>query len=655
MRISDLETPTISASSAVSDSVTSSSQSQPLLLHAVAAALNDSNWSHELSVTDTQLSPGAMPHLTVGLSCQESEEEWSKVRRRNMKKAVRRGKEKRGQTEPSSHGMLPLLQATTGREQKPASFGEAYPGVESLLRKLTSTAVIQPDSRTLSEDSKTSTPPPQGDGPAKVKQKLPLLTIENNHPHPPPPPPPPPVLQHPLRQLPQVAWTSSHIPTHVPSPICHQPAVCSQTKPQTQADSYIPPPASYRVPPQPAIPQLTEFTLPNVPIQPFVPQLVPPTIVQPHPSTKSSPPPLLSLTGPLTKMRQEGYQLLQLPIHSEGDHQKREVVTKASSSLRGNRSSVREKRRARVRLDASQQPHSASPQPRPVAGSLLPHSTKQMQHQTENESSPIVRGTGSSPQPLPDTGDHSCTPDCSENVAAATKKGLPVCTPCLPTDAKSNHSGTDPPLTTAAVRQMSVLQDSATQTLSITSTDTTSLSPTSSSYSIRLEQYCDPLASPAGKVAQPLVSTGVQVSPSPVNELPPAMASVGGDQYISVDDIEEEEEMEEQDTIVEEEKEHEEEEEEQIPSAWSSVSDVSTAREEEEEEESRPAHVLPMANNWMKVPLSSQQPEFGERKKEGPTRRELLQRFRVIDEKLSAIERSAGVVASEMEGTRQVS
>ena len=130
------------------------------------------------------------------------------------------------------------------------------------------------------------------------------------------------------------------------------------------------------------------------------------------------------------------------------------------------------------------------------------------------------------------------------------------------------------------------------------------------------------------------------------------MASVGGDKYISVDDIEEEEEMEEQDTIVEEEKEKEEE---QIPSAWSSVSDVSTVREEEDEEESRPAHVLPMANNQMKVPLSSQQPEFGERKKEGPTRREILQRFRVIDEKLSAIERSAGVVASEMEGTRQVS
>ena len=124
------------------------------------------------------------------------------------------------------------------------------------------------------------------------------------------------------------------------------------------------------------------------------------------------------------------------------------------------------------------------------------------------------------------------------------------------------------------------------------------------------------------------------------------MASVGGDQYISVDDIEEEEEVEEQDTIVEEE--------EQMLSAWSSVSDVSTAREEEEEE-SRPAHVLPMANNQMRVPLSSQQPEFGERKKEGPTRGEILQRFRVIDEKLSAIERSAGVVASEMEGTRQVS
>ena len=131
------------------------------------------------------------------------------------------------------------------------------------------------------------------------------------------------------------------------------------------------------------------------------------------------------------------------------------------------------------------------------------------------------------------------------------------------------------------------------------------------------------------------------------------MASVGGDQYISVDDIEEEEEVEEQDTIAEEEE--EEEEEEQIPSAWSSVSDVSTAREEEEEEEIRPVHVLPMANNRMRVPLSSQQPEFGERKKKGPTKREILQRFRVIDEKLSAIERSAGVVASEMEGTRQVS
>ena len=654
MRISDLETPTISASSAVSDSVSSSSQSQPLLLQAVAAALNDSDWSHELSVTDTPLSPGAMPCLSVGMSAQESEEEWSKVRGRNMKKAMRRGKEKTGRTKPSSHGMLPLLQATTGREQKPASFGEAYPGVESLLRKLSSTAVIQPDSHTLSEDSKTSTPPQ--DGPAKVKQKLPLLTIKDNHP--PPSQPPPPVLQHPPRQLPQVAWTSSHIPTNAPPPTCHQPAVCSQTKPQTQADSYIPPPASYRVPPQSTMPQLTEFTLPNVPIQPFVPQLVPPTVVQPHPSTKSPPPPLLSLTGPLTKMRQEGYQLLQLPIHSEGDHQERDVVTKASSSLRGNRSSVREKRRVRVRLDTSQQPHSASPQPRPVAGSLLPHSTKQMQHQMENESACIIRSSGSSPQPLPDTGDHLCTPDCSENVAAATKKGLPVRTPCLPMDAKSNHSSTSPPLATAAVRQPSVLQDSATQTLSITSTDTTSLSPTSSSsYSIKLEQYCDPLASP-GKVAQPLVSTGVQVSPLPVNELPPAMASVGGDQYISVDDIEEEEEMEEQDTIVEEEKKEEEEEEEQIPSAWSSVSDVSTAREEEEEEEeeeSRPVHVLPMANNRMRVPLSSQQPEFGERKKEGPTRREILQRFRVIDEKLSAIERSAGVVASEMEGTRQVS
>ena len=650
MHISDLETPTISASSAVSDSVSSSSRSQPLLLQAVAAALNDSDWSYELSVTDTQLSPGAMPRLNVGMSAQESEEEWSKVRGRNMKKAMRRGKEKRGRTEPSSHSMLPLLQATTGREQKPASFGEAYPGVESLLRKLSSTAVKQPDSHTLSEDFKTSTPP--RDGPARVKQKLPLLTIENNHPPPPPlPPPPPPVLQHPPRQLPQVAWTSSHIPTNAPPPTCHQPAVCSQTKPQTQADSYIRPPAGYSVPPQPTIPQLAEFTLPNVPIQPFVPQLVPPTIVQPHPSTKSSHPPLLSLTGPLTKMRREGYQLLQLPIHSEGDHQKREVVTKASSSLRGNRSSVREKRRARVRLDTSQQPHSASPQPRPVAGSILPHSTKQMQHQMENESACIITSSGSSPQPLPDTVDHLCTPDGSENVAAETKKGLPVCTPCLPTDAKSNHSGTSPPLTTAAVRQTSVLQDSATQTLSITSTDTTSLSPTSSSYSIRLEQYCDPLASPTGKVAQPLVSTGVQVSPHPVSELPPAMASVGGDQYISVDDIEEEEEVEEQDTIVEEEK--EEEEEEQIPSAWSSVSDVSTAREEEEE--SGPAHVLPMANNRMKVPLSSQQPEFGERKKEGPTRREILQRFRVIDEKLSAIERSAGVVASEMEGTRQVS
>ena len=643
MHISDLETPTISASSAVSDSVTSLSQSQPLLLQAVAAALNDSDWSYELSVTDTQLSPGAMPRLNVGMSAQESEEEWSKVRGRNMKKAMRRGKEKQGQTEPSSHGMqLPLLQVTTSREQKPASFGEAYPGVESLLRKLSSTAVIQPDSHTLSEDSKTSTPP--RDGPAIVKQKLPLLTIENNHPR--PSQPPPLVLQHTSRQLPQVAWTSSHNPTHAPPPTCHQPALCSQTKPQTQVDSYIPPPASYRVPSQPTMPQLTEFTLPNVPIQPFVPQLVPPTIVQPHPSTKSSPPPLLSLTGPLTKMRQEGYQLLQLPIHSEGGYQKRDVVTKASSSLRGNRSSVREKRRARVQLDTSQQPHSASPRPHPVASSLLSHSTKQMQHQMDNESTHIIRGTGSSPQPLPDTSDHLCTPEYSENVAAATKKGLPVHTPCLPTDAKSNHSSTSPPLATAAVRQTSVLQDSATQTLSITSTDTTSLSPTSSSYSIRLEQYCDPLASP-GKVAQPLVSTGVQVSPLPVNELPPAMASVGGDQYISVDDIEEEEEMEEQDTIVEEE-------EEQMLSAWSSVSDVSTAREEEEEE-SRPAHVLPMANNRMKVPLSSQQPEFGERKKEGPTRREILQRFRVIDEKLSAIERSAGVVASEMEGTRQVS
>ena len=43
-----------------------------------------------------------------------------------------------------------------------------------------------------------------------------------------------------------------------------------------------------------------------------------------------------------------------------------------------------------------------------------------------------------------------------------------------------------------------------------------------------------------------------------------------------------------------------------------------------------------------------------DKRREQPTRNELIQRFRVIDEQLSALERSAGAVASEMEGSRQV-
>ena len=45
---------------------------------------------------------------------------------------------------------------------------------------------------------------------------------------------------------------------------------------------------------------------------------------------------------------------------------------------------------------------------------------------------------------------------------------------------------------------------------------------------------------------------------------------------------------------------------------------------------------------------------LSEKKRTQPAMSEALQRFRVIDEQLSAIERSAGTVASEIEGSRQV-
>ena len=45
---------------------------------------------------------------------------------------------------------------------------------------------------------------------------------------------------------------------------------------------------------------------------------------------------------------------------------------------------------------------------------------------------------------------------------------------------------------------------------------------------------------------------------------------------------------------------------------------------------------------------------LSDKKRKQPAMSEALQRFKVIDEQLSAIERSAGTVASEIEGSRQV-
>ena len=119
------------------------------------------------------------------------------------------------------------------------------------------------------------------------------------------------------------------------------------------------------------------------------------------------------------------------------------------------------------------------------------------------------------------------------------------------------------------------LQDTGTQTLSNADTASTSLSSSSSSYSIHLEQW----STPAKEEAQTMVSIAVQVSPppemvqptSPVVKRPelvlPAPHDEGGSEFIRVDDIEEKES-----TIVGEELEI---------SAWSSLSSVSTLEDEE--------------------------------------------------------------------------
>lgn len=70
-------------------------------------------------------------------------------------------------------------------------------------------------------------------------------------------------------------------------------------------------------PPPPSHPHLLhtappppDYTLPQVPIRPFVPRLIPPHLLQ---NQQQSSLPLLRLDDPLTKMREAGLKLLQLP------------------------------------------------------------------------------------------------------------------------------------------------------------------------------------------------------------------------------------------------------------------------------------------------------------------------------------------------------
>ena len=527
--MTDLES--LSVSAVVSDENTSIPP--PLLLQAAPSGGHDSQYLSE--VTDsTQLSPGAIPKLNLSMSTQESDQENIKEKARSRKKTrnVIKSTDQRPKAATKDFGhlkdqklqqatqMLPLLKTAAAehhQHHKP-SFSEAYPGVDSFLRKMTS----------LHADSQSSFAT-QDEEPVVIDHKLPLLTIRDDNDH------PTAIPFHPAlpKPLPQLAWTSSQIP---PSTLCsvHQQHMYSQ--PQAPSHFHRPPTATpYHTPLQAAMPGPIEFILPNVPIQPFIPRLVPPTAIKPHHTTHASPP-LLSLSDPLSRMRQEGYRLLQLPSRGEGEHSVKEEAFQASS-MKTTETTVRRRRRVRIQLSDSQ---------------------LQSVSKINNES---ISTTQLHPSAAGVTGRQRSQKENHHSSPGSDRETLTVSsTP--PSSPKNTHNSRLSPV----AKRTTPLQDAGTQTLSNNDTTTTTLSPSSSSYSIQLEQW-------SREGTQTMVSTAVQVSPPGVDKERPEVALTpqdggGGPEFISVDDIEEEES-----TIVDEEL---------VPSAWSNLSSVSTLEEEED-------------------------------------------------------------------------
>ena len=571
--MADLESPPVSFPSSAIDNHHPPPPPPPPLFQATITAPDSNLRLSELSVTESQFSPGAIAQLSFGMSTRDSKEEEKKE-----EEMVKETQVKLSAT--PHHPTLPLLQMPTSHRQR-ASFGEVYPGVESFLMRLNSQMVQAVEAKPVVPAVDLDVQTPAEKLPSAARPKLPLLNLQNGHPPPPPPCPP--------QKFSCLAWAHPRSPERVPiaQPSVQPAQILAQPMKQgaTSRSSFLYPATHHQLPLLPGV----EYAPPQVPIRPFVPQLVPPTAVPTQSTAHMEPPPLLSLSGPLSRMRQEGFQMLQLPSGSK-DKDLKLVQLPAVSSGTIKPSLKRERRRivkrVRLQLEESQQSYSGEtegkhpdyPQPPPPT-SLPAACLEELDQEYKVEKSQIDRDRESGPPrllPPPH-------PTEAATELVASKGGVSSSAVLLPPPPPPPGPGLGVRRLEAGclydsgepvIRDKSplALQDTATQTVHVTSSPSTSSSSPSSSTTLT-ESCAEVHASQYGQTA-PQVSTPMDASSPPVGEEPAATVSagvqVGGPEYLSVEDIEEEEE---------------EEEEEEGSASWRSVSEVSTAMEEEEEEE----------------------------------------------------------------------